>query len=1421
MESLLTSFISPIWDVIKGLWNCIPSRVGYFSDLQSNVDSLKQGKKRLLILKEEVEARVTREENQLKQRTYKVRDWLSRVECMLKSVDEITDEGEEEIKKKCIRCFFPKNFCSYQEVGKKVRSELEALTQLINEGHFDAVTEIKPHDPVDERPTERIIGLESEFNQVWKCMEDRSVRTIGIYGLGGVDDLWDHLDLLIIGIPPLDRTSGSKVVFTTRSQEVCGFMKADKSIKVECLVPEEALQLFQMKLSQGTLNAHRDIPKLAVMLAECCQGLPLALITVGRAMASRRNLKDWKHALKMLQSYPSEFSGMAKDVFPIFKFSYDSLSNDTLRSCFLYCSLFPEDYNIGKDELTELWIREGFLHNFNDIYDARNEGEYIIGSLKHAGLLEEGPTPEDYVRMHDVIRDMALWIASNHEIKIAVVEDAASIKTHGFEDRNDVKRLTLWGKSFKDLNETQHFPCLVTFLVRDTKLISFPCGFFQHMRVLNILDLSRNWNLSELPTGISVLTNLQHLNLSYTRINSLPHEVQYLRNLKSLIMDYTYKLAYIPREVISSLSLLQVFSKMQEVHNKLFDERGLLEELERLKDMEDMSVVLTSLDSVEKFFCSPKLESCIRRLWVSMCKDLTSFQISSLRRGAKHLERLEIYRCPLLKEFIVHSDESEMIQGCVPTNIGMGQESFQELRYLKVDKCPGIKDLTLVIYAPNLQTIILDACSSIVEIIADDKLNRWRAEIKENPEVFPNLATLILIRLPKLKSICQQTLGFPSLKILKVVDCPSLKKLPFDSNSAKNTLQAIEAAEDWWNSLQWEEDAKIAFASRFRCCISQDEIEVAKMEAIKLIPELMTKLTAAHMDLESKNANAQKITNEETREVTSAMMKKMPELLMQVTDPEFMLRSPEMIDVMKELPELMTVGAGQESRDTDIQQLLKGLIMNAVTELMGKEKDIPQEKAELLKKMEMMAMEGIVGGTSGEQKPVKACYTHKPRHIVDGAEIDSVVDAIHKGDLFADSDGEEKLFSFKVGLAQLMLRSGGGVVVEVTNTEEATIAEEAGAACCVFSGRLMLDLPIVRKIKRAVSIPVMVRIRAGHFVEAWILEAIGVDFVDESELLGNAFSRNYINKHYFRAPFAWEESSLEGTAENVRSIMQTTTDLARANEDEVSAFAEEMEVSYDLVAQIKEMGKLPVVQIAMGGIESPADAALMMQLGCDGVTALVIYGEENLLSAKVGFAQLMLLSGGRVIVEVTNAEEAKIAEEGGAACCVVHQGKRMPDLSIVRKIKQAVSIPVMVRIRVGHFVEAWILEAIGVDYIDESELMGYAANNNYINEVSTFAKEMDASDDLVAQIRDMGKLPVVQIAMGGVETPADAALMMHLGCDGVCIRSEIFEFEHAYSWNPSKRLPAIVKAVNHYNNPRVLAECSNTEEADDDTDDLV
>ena len=90
-------------------------------------------------------------------------------------------------------------------------------------------------------------------------------------------------------------------------------------------------------------------------------------------MASRRTPQEWKHAIKILQSYPSKFSGMGDHVFPILKFSYDSLSDDTVKKCFLYCCIFPEDHDIEKNELIELWIGEGFLDKFDDIHDARNE----------------------------------------------------------------------------------------------------------------------------------------------------------------------------------------------------------------------------------------------------------------------------------------------------------------------------------------------------------------------------------------------------------------------------------------------------------------------------------------------------------------------------------------------------------------------------------------------------------------------------------------------------------------------------------------------------------------------------------------------------------------------------------------------------------------------------------------------------------------------------------------------------------------------------------------------------------------------------------------------------------------------------------------------------------------------------------------
>ncbi|MGG7162335.1 pyridoxal 5'-phosphate synthase lyase subunit PdxS [Clostridium ihumii] len=253
-----------------------------------------------------------------------------------------------------------------------------------------------------------------------------------------------------------------------------------------------------------------------------------------------------------------------------------------------------------------------------------------------------------------------------------------------------------------------------------------------------------------------------------------------------------------------------------------------------------------------------------------------------------------------------------------------------------------------------------------------------------------------------------------------------------------------------------------------------------------------------------------------------------------------------------------------------------------------------------------------------------------------------------------------------------------------------------------------------------------------------------------------------------------------------------------------------------------------------------------------------------------------MLKGG-VIMDVVNAEQAKIAEAAGAVAVMAlervpsdirKQGgvARMSDPKMIKEIQEAVSIPVMAKVRIGHFVEAQILEAIKVDYIDESEVLtpadeafhidkgafnvpfvcgarnlgealrrigegasmirtkGEAGTGNVVEAVRhmrqmnddirqvknagreqlmTIAKEMGAPFNLIEYVYENGKLPVVNFAAGGIATPADAALMMQLGCDGVFVGSGIFK-----SANPEKRAKAIVKAATYFDKPEILAEIS-------------
>lgn len=226
-------------------------------------------------------------------------------------------------------------------------------------------------------------------------------------------------------------------------------------------------------------------------------------------------------------------------------------------------------------------------------------------------------------------------------------------------------------------------------------------------------------------------------------------------------------------------------------------------------------------------------------------------------------------------------------------------------------------------------------------------------------------------------------------------------------------------------------------------------------------------------------------------------------------------------------------------------------------------------------------------------------------------------------------------FRVKAGLAQMLK---GGVIMDVVTPEQARIAEEAGACAVMALERVpadirkeggvsrMSDPQVIRAIKEAVTIPVMAKARIGHFVEAQILEALGIDYIDESEVLTPADEDNHIDKHSFTVPFVCGCRNLgealrriaEGAAmirtkgeagtgnvveavRHARSVLGAVRHAQSLSQDERYAYARDLQAPVELVQETARLGRLPVINFAAGGVATPADAALMMQLGLDGV----------------------------------------------------------------------------------------------------------------------------------------------------------------------------------------------------------------------------
>ncbi|OMO87990.1 Disease resistance protein [Corchorus capsularis] len=532
-----------------------------------------------------------------------------------------------------------------KEVGRKAKeSKLFGEVVLVTVSQNPNIEKIQ--NTISESLNSRLSNTteDGKAGQLWaRLQNEKSILII-------LDDLWNKLDLKAVGIP-LDehKYKGCKILLTTRSQRVCSLMGSGQVVRLDVLNENEAWQLFKScaELDDGTPP---DILKVAAEVVKECKGLPIALSSLGKALKGAR-LHKWREASQSLKnSTLLDIEGVAEDdknAYMCLKLSYDFLKLDSTKKCFLLCSLYPEDHSIFIEELVRhAWGLELFKGR-NSIQEARDAVCTAMDNLKACSLLlEEG---EEWVKMHDMVRDVALWIGSQKENHFVIKSKSGAKEWPRIENSEYCTAISFMDCNIKGIPEGLDYPKLEFLSFRDgvqdkEKTMMFSGASFEGMKSLKVLNL---WEIkgSLSKDALHMLTNLRSLYLeacepnTYSSFSSLgnlkkleilslydsdieilPDGVGELKSLKLLDLTWCKRLKRIPPNVIGRLSQLEEFylgrcgfkfdewvvegSTDAQVRNA-----RLFEELNELPRLTILVLEVDDSERVPKDFVFPKLQN--------------------------------------------------------------------------------------------------------------------------------------------------------------------------------------------------------------------------------------------------------------------------------------------------------------------------------------------------------------------------------------------------------------------------------------------------------------------------------------------------------------------------------------------------------------------------------------------------------------------------------------------------------------------------------------------------------------------------------------------------------------------------------------------------------------------------------------------
>ncbi|GKU91019.1 hypothetical protein SLEP1_g4949 [Rubroshorea leprosula] len=683
-----------------------------------------------------------------------------------------------------------------------------------------------------------------------------------------LDDVWDNFSLSDVGIPEPTLQNGCKVVITSRTAQVCNYLGC-KIVKVRPLSAEESLNLFLNRVGHDVLQV-AGLEEILKLIVEECAGLPLAIVVIAGGMKGEGepNIVEWRNALNDLRQRVKSVNDMEEEIFRQLRFSYDRLRNLEIKKCFLYCSLFREDYELVREGLIEGCIDEGLIHELEKRQDAYDRFDVFLNRLEKNCLLEKTVNhfSDEGFKMHDVVRDMAI---KSIGLEVGYMIKAGKKLTkvpNEHEWTIDLNKVSLMDNYISEIpvGLTPKCPTLSTLILSDNPLTKIPESFFEDMSGLKVLDLSRT-NIEALPSSISKLEYLSALRLrGCEELKCLP-ALEKLVALKKLDLRWA-GIEVVPQgmEMLVSLEYLDLVCKdLKEILTGILSELSNLQYLAAANDWQSTSVKI-NLEEVGRL---RKLE-----ILECNCDDMKDFNY--LLTEFKNFKSFIAYKLLVGKQSYT-SDFDDLRYKCrlIISECDIGEECIvlpHKLQHLRIHKCKNIRSslnkAALLENATELGVCIISDCKEteyVVELDSSlsssckpvlDKLENlclwnlprlWalvRVEgVATPPRVFSNLKTLYIIRCSGMRKLLPLELlqAFQNLEWIEVDGCEQMEEIIASSNlnasSSDKFTFTFPKLESLW-LLRLPQLKSICSAKGVMVCDSIEEIRISNCPELKRIP---------------------------------------------------------------------------------------------------------------------------------------------------------------------------------------------------------------------------------------------------------------------------------------------------------------------------------------------------------------------------------------------------------------------------------------------------------------------------------------------------------------------------------------------------------------------------------------------------------